>query len=70
MLKHRGLYYLLYSGGGADSQDYAIGYATAKSPVGPFTKYNGNPITTKDVNIFGPGHCAVVKTVDGQLWMV
>ncbi|MBW2506107.1 MAG: glycoside hydrolase family 43 protein [Deltaproteobacteria bacterium] len=70
MLKHLGVYYLLYSGGGADSQDYAIGYATAKSPVGPFTKYNGNPIIKKDGNIFGPGHCAVVKTGDGQLWMV
>jgi len=70
MLKHRGAYYLLYSAGGADTQDYAIGYATAESPIGPFTKYGGNPIIHKGDNIFGPGHCSVTKSSDGQLWMV
>ncbi|KPJ99537.1 MAG: hypothetical protein AMJ60_04770 [Desulfobacterales bacterium SG8_35] len=70
MLKHRGIYYLLYSASGADTQDYAIGYATAPSPVGPFTKYAGNPIIKKAANIFGPGHCSITKTPDGQLWMV
>ena len=70
MLKHGGLYYLLYSASAADSQDYAIGYAIAKSPVGPFTKYPGNPLIKKDDGIFGPGHCSVTTTPDGQLWMV
>ena len=70
MLKHRGVYYLLYSASGADTEDYAIGYATAKSPVGPFTKYVGNPIIKKGNGIFGPGHCSVTKAGDGQLWMV
>ena len=70
MLKHSGLYYLLYSAGGADSQDYAIGYATAQSPQGPFSKFSGNPVIGKGNNIFGPGHCAVTSTPDGQLWMV
>jgi len=70
MLKHRGVYYLLYSASGADTQDYAIGYATAKSPAGPFTKYGGNPIIKKGDGIFGPGHCSITKSRDGQLWMV
>ncbi|MFC1837721.1 glycoside hydrolase family 43 protein [Thermodesulfobacteriota bacterium] len=70
MLKHNGVYYLLYSGGGANSQEYAIGYATSKSPFGPFSKYKGNPIIKKGSGIFGPGHCSVTKTPDGQLWMV
>jgi len=70
MLKHQGIFYLLYSAGAADSQDYAIGYATAESPTGPFTKYSGNPIIKKGGNVFGPGHCAVTKTPDGRLWMV
>jgi len=70
MLKHRSIYYLLYSASGADSQDYAIGYATAQNPVGPFTKYSGNPIIKKGGNIFGPGHCSVTETGDGQLWIV
>ena len=70
MLKHRGTYYLLYSGGGADTEDYAIGYAKSKSPTGPFVKYSGNPIMKKGSGVFGPGHCSVIKTPDGRLWMV
>ncbi len=70
MLKHNGVYYLLYSASGANTQEYAIGYATAKSPLGPFTKYGGNPIIQKSSNIFGPGHCSVTKAADGKLWMV
>jgi len=70
MLKHRGTYYLLYSGGGANTQDYAIGYATGKSPVGPFSKYPGNPIVKKGDGIFGPGHPSVIKDREGQLWMM
>jgi hypothetical protein len=36
MIKHDGRYYLLYSGSGADTPDYAVGYATSTSPLGPF----------------------------------
>jgi len=70
MLKHKGLYYLMYSGSGADGPDYAIGYATAKSPLGPFTKYSGNPIAKRGNGVFGPGHHSVVTGPDGKLWMV
>jgi beta-xylosidase len=70
MLKHKGIYYLLYSGGSADSQHYAIGYATAKRPVGPFTKYTGNPIVKNGNGILGPGHLSVTKDFEGKLWMV
>jgi beta-xylosidase len=70
MLKHNGVYYLLYSAAAADSQEYGIGYATAQSPIGPFSKYVNNPIIKKGDGIFGPGHCSVTKTPDGQLWMV
>jgi len=70
MLKHKGRYYLMYSGSGADGPDYAIGYATAKSPTGPFTKYQGNPIAKRGHGVFGPGHHCVVTGPDGKLWMV
>jgi beta-xylosidase len=70
ILKHEGTYYLLYSGGGADTADYAIGYATAKSPVGPFTKFPGNPIVKRGAGVFGPGHCSIIKDRSGNLWMV
>jgi len=70
MLKHEGVYYLMYSGTGADSPNYGIGYATSKSPLGPFQKYGGNPIAHRTKSIFGPGHHCVVEGPDKKLWMV
>jgi xylan 1,4-beta-xylosidase len=70
MLKHKGVYYLLYSGGSADTEHYAIGYASSKSPLGPFTKYRGNPIIREGKGILGPGHVSVTRDLDGKLWMV
>jgi beta-xylosidase len=70
MLKRDGTYYLMYSGTGADSPDYAIGYATSKRPTGPFAKYRGNPIVKRTDRVFGPGHHSVVEGPDGKLWMV
>jgi len=70
MIKHQGRYYLLYSGGSADSENYAIGYATAPQPAGPFIKYRGNPVIRKAKGIFGPGHASVVRDDAGKLWMV
>lgn len=70
MLKHRGVYYLLYSGGSADSEHYAIGYATARNPTGPFSKYRGNPVIRKGEGIVGPGHVSVTRDREGKLWMV
>jgi beta-xylosidase len=70
MLKRNGTYYLMYSGTGADSPNYGIGYATAKSPIGPFKKYDGNPIVHRRDGLFGPGHHCVVTGPDKQLWMI
>jgi xylan 1,4-beta-xylosidase len=70
MLKRDGVYYLMFSGSGADSRHYAIGYATAKSPLGPFEKYAKNPILGPTDKIHGPGHHCVVTGPDDKLWMV
>ena len=70
MLKHQGRYYLMYSGSSADGPDYAIGYATATSPTGPFSKHPGNPIAKRGNGVFGPGHHCVTTAPDGRLWMV
>jgi xylan 1,4-beta-xylosidase len=70
MLTHKEVYYLMYSGSGADGPDYAIGYATSASPTGPFTKYAGNPIVERGNGVFGPGHHSVVTAPDGKLWMI
>jgi beta-xylosidase len=70
MLKHDGTYYLMYSGTGADSPNYGIGYATSKSPLGPFKKSADNPIAHRGNTIYGPGHHCVVSGPDGKLWMI
>jgi beta-xylosidase len=70
MLKHGGTYYLMYSGSGADTPNYAIGYATSKSPMGPFVKYAGNPIAHRSDKLVGPGHHCVVEGPGGKLWML
>ena len=70
MLKHNGVYYLMFSGTGADSPNYGIGYATAKSPLGPFEKYPGNPIVHRGGKVLGPGHHCVIEGPDQKLWNV
>jgi xylan 1,4-beta-xylosidase len=69
MMKYHGVYYLMYSGSGANGPDYAIGYATSSSPMGSFEKYSANPIAKRGGGIFGPGHHCVVKGPDGKWWM-
>jgi xylan 1,4-beta-xylosidase len=70
MIKHGDLYYLLYSGYGANTKHYAVGYATANNPVGPFTKYPGNPIIKGSEELHGPGHGSVTQDSAGNLWHV
>ncbi len=41
VVKHDGTYYMFYS---SWTQGYAVGYATAESVYGPWTKYEGNPL--------------------------
>jgi GH43 family beta-xylosidase len=68
MIKRDGVYYLLYSGSDAQSVYYAVGYATAPTPIGPFTKYAGNPVFQDLGTIYGPGHGSVTRDRAGQLW--
>lgn len=72
MIRRDDVYYLMYSGFGADLPFYAVGYATAAGPTGPFTKYAGNPILRADWDheFYGPGHHSLTEGPDGELWMV
>lgn len=63
-----GVFHLFYSANDYGSEKYAVGHATASSPVGPFTKDPEPVLSSTDVAA-GPGHCALVEK-DGQLWMV
>ncbi len=53
-LLHDGTYYVLYSGGSWQGA-YGMGYATAGSPVGPFTKSASNPILSGTSSVLSPG---------------
>jgi beta-xylosidase len=54
MIEHDGIYHLLYSGGNWRGA-YGMGYATASSPAGPFTKSPSNPILEQTSAVLGPG---------------
>ncbi len=58
VLKHKGFYYLFYSANHFMSQDYAVGYAVSKSPLGPWEKPEGNPILSSRLlpEYKGTGH--------------
>lgn len=66
VMKHKGLYYLIYSCNHTRNKDYAVGYATSKSPFGPFVKYSGNPILSKRGDVFGTGHNSFFYDKDGK----
>ncbi len=55
--KRNGIYYLMYTANCYTTIHYAVGYATSKSPLGPFLKSPSNPILCSDgINTMGTGH--------------
>lgn len=66
VIKQDGKYYMLYSGNGYTSQDYAIGFAVADSPFGPWKKYDKNPILHKYKGLVGVGHGAPFIDKEGH----
>jgi beta-xylosidase len=67
MHERNGVYYLSYSHGHWNRGDYAVHYATAASPVGPW-RYRG-PILTSDARHQGPGHHSFVRMPSGA-WLI
>ncbi len=70
VIKKFGTYFLLYSGNVYTSPDYAIGYATSDSPLGPWTKPLGRPIMSKTPQVSGPGHCCIAPSPDGREFFI
>jgi len=67
VFKHGGLYYLMYSANDYKSQDYAVGYATAASPRGPWKKADDNPVLRRPrPDLAGTGHGAPFFDRDGN----
>ena len=70
MLKHDGKYVLTYSANGYTSHDYAVGYAVADSPKGPFRKATENPILRRPAGFVGSGHHSFFRDHAGALRIV
>lgn len=66
VLKHKGKYYLSYSANHTRSPHYAVGYAVADSPCGPFEKFKSNPILCMNERVNGVGHHSFARSLDGK----
>jgi beta-xylosidase len=68
--KKDNLYYIMYSANNFAGQNYAVGYGTSKSPLGPFTKASNNPVleknTAKGGTVTGTGHNTITYSPDGK----
>jgi beta-xylosidase len=68
VLKRGGVYYLLYSANHYQNQGYGVGYATASSPFGPWTKSTDNPIFRRpSPDLVGTGHGAPFVDANGKM---
>lgn len=65
-VKRAGRYYQMYSGGNYSRPNYAVGYASASHPEGPWTPWTapggiepGRLLETRSAVLYGPGHHSV-----------
>jgi len=74
LFKHNDTYYMMYSANHFAGEHYAVGYATAEHPLGPFTKASHNPVleknTDKGGDVSGTGHNSVLFLPDGRMLCV
>lgn len=69
MLKRNGKYILMYSSGDCRLSSYAVHYAWADSPTGPFHYGKNNPILKTEGYEDSPGHHSVIE-IDGHHYIV
>src|SRR6476620_4478013 len=64
----RPVYYLTYSANNWETPQYGVGYATASSPLGPFTKSPANPILSQNASIgmYSTGHGSFAVSPDSR----
>lgn len=71
VFKKDGLYYMLYSANDFRNPDYAVGYATATHPLGPWVKYAGNPLISRNTtSVNGSGHGDLLEAEDGNMYYI
>lgn len=71
VIKRNGWYYLFYTANDFRSPDYAVGYAISKSPLGPWEKYEGNPVISRhNVPEVGTGHGDIFMDKKGDWYYI
>jgi arabinan endo-1,5-alpha-L-arabinosidase len=70
--KRAGRYYLFYSANRYSGAEYAVGYAVADSPTGPYRRAPGPLLATSTGQgpIIGPGGQDLVATEGGRTWLL
>ncbi len=66
VFKWQDTYIMMYSARGFFDPLYALGFATADKPTGPWKKSPQNPILRKTDRVSGPGHNSVIASPDGK----
>lgn len=70
IFKEADTYYMMYSANYFGGKNYAVGYATSKNPLGPFTKAANNPVLQKNTDkggvVSGTGHNSITYSPDGK----
>jgi arabinan endo-1,5-alpha-L-arabinosidase len=69
--KHDSKYYLFYSANDYASPNYAVGYAVADAPLGPYQKAQ-RPLLSSSIKdaVVGPGGQDIVLDREGNTWML
>lgn len=61
LIRHGGRYYMTFSANNYAGADYAVGYATADHPLGPYKKAEENPILQSGNGVTGTGHGSILS---------
>ena len=74
LFEKNGTYYIMYSANSYQGAHYAVGYATSKSPLGPFVKASNNPVLQENRSkggiVIGTGHNMVLTLPNGTMLCV
>ena len=70
VFKRNGKYYLMWSEFDTRDPRYSVAYATADSPMGPFTKVAANPVLKGKGVVKGAGHHSVVQVPGKDEWYI
>lgn len=70
LIKRKGVYYLSWSEFDTRDPRYSVAYATADSPLGPFTKAEVNPILKQKGAVKGAGHHSMLQIPGRDEWVI